>query len=262
MTTVLYRKSLMENEELEIVKKYFKVSDSMVGIKDDLVIGRYSCVPFYTEVEKGLSLQNSKLINSFSEHNYIASFDYYWDIEQFTPKTWFKLSDVPEGGPYVVKGVTNSKKQQWNTMMFAATKQDAIRIAMDLKNDYWFAGQDIIIRKYEPLIKLGDSVNGLAFTNEWRFFFYKTDMLSHGFYWSESETIGQIDQEGLLFAKSIAGIIAEKTNFFALDIGQKVDGSWIVIECNDGQMSGFSMNNPDDVYLYLSRALRKYKNVL
>jgi hypothetical protein len=257
MAVILYRESLMEKGELDIIKKYFPyVVDSMVGIDNQMVIGRYSCVPFYTEVERGLNLQGSHLINSPAQHRYIANFDYYEDIELYTPKTYFRLADVPRnGGPFVVKGKTNSKKHQWNKMMFAPTFHDAVRIGVELKNDYWFANQDVIVREYVKLKQYGEGTHGLPFTNEWRFFFYKNTMLSHGFYWSESEIQGQLDSAGIQLAIKIAAIVSEKTNFFVIDIGQKEDGSWIVIEINDGQMSGFSCNDPETLYCNLAKAL-------
>lgn len=262
MTTFLYRKSLIDDEELAVASSFFNVTNCMVGIQNELVIGRYSCVPFYDEVENGLRVQNSKLINSFHEHNYIAQFHYYHDIEEYTPKTWFRLRDVPEGGPYVVKGVTNSKKQQWDTMMYAPDKSHAIKIALELQKDYWFSGQDVIIRKYEPMIKLGDSINGLQFTNEWRCFYYKKQLLSTGFYWSESDVKGQMDDNGLQFVQKIADIVGENTNFYTIDIGQKINGTWMVVELNDGQMAGFSDNNPTQLYSNLSKCIENNHNNL
>lgn len=253
---ILYRKSLTDAAELEVIKKYFpdENSDCMVGIQNKVVLGRYSCVPFYSEVQQGLAVQNSRLINSLSEHLYIANFDYYWDIENYTPKTWFSLVGLQDSdGPFVVKGATNSKKHQWNTMMFAPTKADAIRIAVDLKNDYFLGSQDIITRKYEPLIKLGDSINGLSFTNEWRFFFYKEELLSYGFYWSECDIKGSIDEAGIDFAKKISKIVSKRTSFYTIDIGQKENGEWTVIELNDGQMAGFSDNDAHKLYSGLSK---------
>jgi len=256
MATVLYRKSLMEDSELEVLKKYFPVTDCMVGINNDVVIGRYSCVPFYSEVQQGLAVQGSRLINSLHEHSYIANFDYYWDIEKYTPKTWFKLSDVPEdGGPYVVKGVTTSKKSQWDTMMYAPDRKTATRIAVDLMNDYYIGSQDIIVRQFETLKCLGIGINGMRFNNEWRCFFYKKQMLSAGFYFTESDIMGEIDDAGYAFVNEVAQIVGEKTTFYTIDIGQKEDGSWIVVEMNDAQMAGFSYNDPDVLFGNLAKLI-------
>lgn len=256
MATVLYRKSLLEDSELEIIQRLFPSTDCMVGIHDDLVIGRCSCVPFYDEVEKGLAVQGSRLINTYSEHRYIANFDYYWDIQDLTFKTWFRLADVPRvEAPFVVKGTTTSKKHEWNKKMFAPTFADAVAIATDLKNDYYIGQQDIIVRKYEPLMRLGTGTHDMPFTNEWRFFFYRDIPLSYGFYWTECETKGVLDEGGIEIAKRAANILSKHTNYFTVDIGQKADGSWVVIEVNDGQMAGLSHNNPLVLYENLKKAL-------
>jgi hypothetical protein len=261
MPTILYRKSLTEDSEREIMARYFPITDCMVGIKNELVIARYSAVPFYDEVEKGLALQGSKLINSFRQHNYIANFSYYYDIEDYTPHTWFRLQDVPKGGPYVVKGVTTSKKHQWDQMMFAPAREDAIRIAVDLKNDYYIGSQDIIVRQYVPLVRLGTGTHNMPFTNEWRFFMYKNQILSYGFYWSECDIKGNIDEKAFDLVDIVASLVAGHTNFYTLDIGQKDDGEWTVIEMNDGQMAGLSMNDPETVYRKLAAVL-KDENVI
>ena len=260
---VLYRKSQIEPEDLKAAQDHFTCYDSMVGISDKLVIGRYSVLPFYDEVEKGLALQGSRLINSHAQHLYISEFQYYTHISHLTPKTYFRLVDVPvSGGPYIVKGVTNSKKHEWNTKMYAATKADAIRVACELSSDTWYGMQDIIVREYVPLEKLGEGLNGLPFSNEWRCFFYKRRMLSVGFYWSECENKpANIPFEAIMVAQEAADIASQHTNFFVVDVAKTAEGNWIVIELNCAQMSGLSDNNPNFLYENLARALPQLKPV-
>lgn len=259
MAVILYRKSLVDNEEMQAMQKYFKCYDCMVGIENETVIGRYSCLPFYDEVEKGLQVQNSKLVNSYHQHLYIANFYYYWDIAEFTPKTWFYLDQVPKNeGPYIVKGTTNSKKSYWDTLMYAETREDAIHIACELNKDSLISQQGIIVRKYEPLVNYGIGINGRPWTNEWRCFFYGNQLLSYGFYWSESDVSGKMTDEGLTFVQKIANIISENTNYYTIDIGQKVNGDFTVIEINDGQMAGLSLNDAEILYNNLKVAIATY----
>jgi hypothetical protein len=142
-------------------------------------------------------------------------------------------------------------------MMFAKDRQEAIRIAIDLKNDYYIGEQDIIVRKYEPLVNLGMGINGMPFSNEWRCFFYKKAFLSAGFYFTEAEHKGKIDFNGLKFVNKVANIVGEKTSFYTIDIGQKLDGSWTVIEMNDAQMAGYSYNDPETIFSILSKCLNE-----
>ena len=238
--------------ESSIAKKYFEVKNSRVGIVDSLVIGRYSVLPFYHELEQDLNLQGSRLINSRFEHQYVANFDYYEDVKDLTAKTWFTLAEIPKTGPYFLKGRTNSRKEQWNKS-FAKDYQEAVSLYCELENDPLINEQGTIIREYLPLKILDHGLNGTPFANEWRFFFYRDNLLAHGFYWVQSEVIGEMDSAGLDFSKKVAERLSSNVNFFVVDIAQKLDGSWVLIEVNDGCMSGLSSIDPDQLYSNLRK---------
>lgn len=254
---ILFRKNLTNKEEIESAKKAgFEVSFSRMSLKDNLVIGRYSALPLYQELEEDLKYNNSNLINSYFMHDYIASFDYYHDIAKYTFPTWFNLQNIPENqAPFVVKGQTNSKKHEWKNKMFAQTKVDAVNIALDLKNDSLFYDQDIIVRKFVELESVDIGINGMNFANEWRLFFYKGILLAKGFYWVTTDLRGILDQEGLDMAQEVANILKERVNFFVIDIAKTKSGKWIVVEVNDGQQSGLSDVNSDELYLNLKKAI-------
>lgn len=246
---VLFRKDITTEEEFDIAKNYFDVVETRSRIPSNrLVITRYSALPFYKELEEDVSFVGSKLINSFREHSYVANFYYYWDIEDLTPKTYFRLDEVPEGGPYVVKGVTNSRKFDWNNMMFAKDRRKAIDVACDLQKDSMIQYQDIIVREFVPLVKVEDGLNGLPMSNEWRFFCYKDKILSKGFYWSNAETEGTLEQEAIDLVNEVINRVKDKVSFFVVDVAQTTNGNWIVIELNDGGMSGLSNNDPHVLY--------------
>ena len=256
---VLFRKCFNSENELEIAKKFIPVSESRVGLSNKLVIGRYSVLPYYKELEKDLEQQGSKLINTYQQHEYIADFFYYHSVKEFTPKTYFGEYGVPQGvpdtGPFVVKGTTNSRKFEWNTKMFAKTREEAINIALELSKDSLIASQGTIIREYVPLKTYEIGINGLPFSNEWRFFYLGEKRLSYGYYWSIAQKRGEMTQEGLDFADKIAKIVSKETNFFVLDIAEKEAGGWLLVELNDGQMSGLSDNRPEELYGNLCLAI-------
>ena len=245
---ILFRKNLDTEEEFKIAQKYFDLNESRISLKDSLVVGRYSVLPYYQELEKDLEIQGSKLINSYEQHRYIADFEYYNDISDLTPKTYFKLEDIPDSGPFIVKGKTNSRKFAWNRLMFAENRQRAIEIACDLKTDSLIYLQDIIVRDFVKLNVLEEGIEGLPFSNEWRFFCFKDKILSYGFYWTISEKKGTIDALGVNLVETVIKRVKDKVNFFVVDIAQKADGDWIVIEMNDGQQSGLSGNDPEMLY--------------
>lgn len=259
---ILFRSNRDLEEELEVCKKHFDTSSSRVGLKDALVIGRYSVLPFYKELEQDLKIQGSTLINSYMDHDFIASFDWYYQLEDLTPKTYFLLEHVPKNkGPFVVKGKTNSRKHQWSTKMFAKDFAEAVRIHYELLNDdALISQQGTVIREYVELENFGYGINGQPFANEWRCFFYKGQLLSYGYYWVNGDFVPEksaFDKEAMDFVLMAADRIKEDCSFYVIDIARTKAGKWIVIEVNDGQQSGLSGNDPEELYKNLKLSLQK-----
>ncbi len=252
---MLYRGN-SDDEELDAAARYFKVYTSRSEIpSNSLVIGRYSVLPYYNELEIDLKNNGSSLINSLSQHRYIADIgNYYRDLKDITPETWTHLDAIPNDGPFVLKGETNSKKFQWKTHMFAKNKADAIDVYCRLQEDGIIAHQNIYIRKFVQLKTFDISFNNLPITNEYRIFIAYGKVISIGYYWSNyyDELINKYDldvnQIPKEFIQDVIDRVGKNANFYVVDVAQKDDGSWIVIELNDGQMSGLSMNNPYTLY--------------
>jgi ATP-grasp domain, R2K clade family 3 len=260
--SILFRNTIREEDEFEVAKKYFPVRTSRCDCVDSLVIGRYSCLPFYKELVKDLSYHNSSLINSYDQHLWISNFEYYNVLQDYTFESWdsrsFPYSNYD--GPLVVKGKTNSKKHHWNSMMFANNRREAAEVATRLQQDNLIAGQELIYRKYVPLVTYEVGINDLAFTNEHRCFFLGEKLIAHSYYWTEADDVSHtLSDEGMEFALKIAKIASKYTNFFVLDIGEKAEGGWILVEVNDGQMCGLSMIDPDVLYFNLSEALDTWR---
>jgi hypothetical protein len=264
MTAILFRKSLAEDNEFEICKKYFK--DDVIErrsqiLRNELVIGRYSVLPYYNELADDLLSYESRLINSYSQHKWIANFDYYNEVKDYTPETWtsdeFTRCNYP--GPFVVKGCTNSRKFYWNSQMFAKDKSTALKISCDLWQDSMIGMQDIIYRKYIPLNVYEYGCYNLPFSNEWRIFCLGDKILSKGYYWSSAseETIKKAKwsiKADMLLSELIP-IVKSYVNFYVLDIAETESGDWILIELNDAQMAGLSENDPNILYSNLKEYL-------
>lgn len=259
---ILFRKETGFEDELQEAKLHFPVYEYRASLPDDsLVIPRYSCLPYYKELEKDLDYRGSRLINDYSQHRWIADFEYYSDLKEFTPESWDDTNfyQCKHTGPFVVKGKTNSRKHQWNTKMFAENKRAAADIAGELMNDMLIGGQGVIYRKFEPLKVFEYGINDLPYSNEWRIFYYKTTRLSYGYYWSNAENLPtEIDPKALEFADEIAKETAKHVNFFVLDVAEKESGGWVLIEVNDGSMSGLSENDPWILYSNLKLALNSF----
>jgi hypothetical protein len=268
-TTILYRNDVDWQLEKDSAAKYFDcISSRMLLPKNSIIIPRFSALPFYRELEEDVNYIGSKLINSFEQHRYIADLqNWVYDLHDVTPETWKELWTIPEQGPFVLKGETNSKKYHWRTHMFAQDKKEAIQVHSRLTEDSVLQYQQIYIRKYVELEKLANGLQGLQVSREYRFFIYKRTILSGGFYWSSHEeelknlnlTSDEVPKDFLenVIDKIQTTELSEPPNFYVIDVAKTVAGEWIVIELNDGSMSGLSCNDPDTLYKNLKTELEK-----
>jgi hypothetical protein len=268
---ILYRQSLMAPEELAAAEKHFFCTPSRMAIcRKDLVIGRYSVLPFYAEQEQDMHHVGAQLINTLRQHNYIADvMEWAADLEEMTPKTWGSLADVPsaEPGPFVLKGQTNSRKNLWRSHMFAENREQAAQVMYRLMDDTMIGEQGIYVRKYIPLRTFMIGENALPITREFRFFTLDGEILAGGYYWqSHTDVLGGVSLD-LLDPKSVPrNFLQEAINrvksharFIVIDVAETVDGRWIVIELNDGSMSGLSCVDPDELYSNLAKVIRNDK---
>lgn len=228
--------------------------------RDSLVIPRYSCLPFYNELVKDCENLGSKLINSHSQHLYVANISqWYEDFKDLTPKTWKNLFEAKKSGfsgPYVLKGETNSKKFSWKTHMYAHDWEEAGNVFSRLLEDSLIGTQNIVVREFVPLKKYGIMPSGVPISHEFRCFFYKNKLLAKGYYWS-NEDVSPVDDIPPDFLQKIADIGGNKINFWVADVAQTEKGEWIVVELNDGSMSGLSSVNPVELYKNLKEALKE-----
>ena len=222
-----------------------------------VVVGRYSVLPFYKDIEEELALIGSRLINSYEQHLYLADVEqWYQDLFLYTPQTWFSWEHYLPPGSYVLKGRTNSRKHQWNRQMFCPTREDIPKVAASLMDDTFIREQGLCLREYVPLKKLGEGINGLPISNEWRVFFLGTQLIAGGFYWSNFSELQpykwhELPAEAYTLLDIVREKVSKRTNFYVVDIAEKADGDWIVIELNDGQMSGLSCIDPAVFYHHL-----------
>lgn len=256
MIKILFRPQKDREEELKIASKYFEViqNRTLVG-KGDLIIGRYSVLPYYKETEQDINILGGRLINTYQQHNFIANFEYYDILKKYTFETWFDhdFYQCEHKGAFVVKGKTNSRKHEWNSLMYAENAKQALTIASELSKDSLIGPQGILYRKYVPLKTYDIGINDIRFTNEWRFFFMNNVLIDYGYYWSTYEMDMDLIPTSMIDkmkdkAKEIAQIAKDYVNFFVIDMAETEDGDVIMVEMNDGQMSGLSEIDIESFY--------------
>jgi hypothetical protein len=181
------------------------------------------------------------------------------DLGDLTPKTWYNLADIPENGPFILKGETNSKKSYWHQCMFANNKKEAIEIHSRLLEDSLINQQKIYIRKFIPLVTYFTGIGGIPITKEFRFFVAFGNILSGAYYWQnyaeDLENVPSADEVPKEFLQKVIDKIGNKSNFYVIDVAQTQQNDWIVIELNCGSQSGLSCNNANTLYKNLKETL-------
>ena len=182
MLKLYYRKSLFEKSELEFASKYFECVDLISNIeRGDYVVSRFAMWPFYSDQAREIKNIGATLINSYQQHQYIADLqNWVLDLKELTPET-YTVDNIPNEGPFVVKGETNSKKGNWLKDMYAPDKNAAIEIANRLSNDGLIGSQNIYVRKFVPLKTHMIGINSMPVSNEFRFFIGFRKILSGAF---------------------------------------------------------------------------------
>ena len=258
--TILFRDYPEFAEEIEVAKKYFQVIHLRTHLPyNQVVIPRY----MYGDMrELFLDIKWCQCcgINSYRQYKWVESFEYYETLKDVTFETWddSNFYRAPEG-EYIVKGRNKSKKEFFNKFMYVRNKLEAVKIANLLMTDSFILEQGIIYRKYTPLKTFEIGINGLPFSNEWRFFFYKEKLLCYGYYWIQAEDAlsQEISQRGLDFARQVAKMVSGNATFYSMDTAELAGepDRWVLVELNSGEQSGLSLCDPHELYSNLRNTL-------
>lgn len=259
---ILFREDPAYFDEMLAASRYFVITTEREAIPShSLVIPRYSLLPFPESLHNSTLLKESYLVDSLESHRYMSNIDAWYPYLKSKTFPTYALDKVPSGIPVVMKGKTNSRKHNWDDMMFAQSQEDRSRILRKLLDDELIAGQGIVAREYIPLYRYDTGIHGMPVTAEFRFFFFDLNLVDAGFYWgSFSEYQQQAEDMFLdkceLLARSVASICfdAQGCRFIVVDVAITKDKEEpILVEINDGSMSGLGTIDPNRFYRNLRR---------
>lgn len=260
---ILARLSSMPHEELQAAREYCTViTDRTLMKPGDLIVPRYSLLPYPEELYRDAANLGASLINTLQSHWYVADLrNWYQDLEGLTPRTWFSPDAVPydEQGSFVLKGATNSRKDRWRQMMFAPTRADIGARLNNLLDDPLVSSQGIYVRAFEEFESYGEGINGLPISNEWRVFVLDGTVLTCAWYWSDHDVPYRPTDKffAVDFVRTqVVPKIRDRVRFVVVDVAKTTAGEWRVVELNDGTMSGLSNTNPEEFYALLASMLR------
>ena len=214
----------------------------------------------YQELYEGLLDKNIRLINKPQEYRHCHYLpESYEKIKLDTPKSnWTTDLDIEmilkktfEFGdsPIIVKDFVKSEKHNWEDACFIPKASDSDKVKsivdkfLELRGDS--LNQGIVFRQFEELEFLtGHSKSGMPLTKEFRIFFGNKTIVSVFDYWDEGD-YGDTKPELEKFVEIAKNI---ESNFFTMDIAQKKNGDWIIMELGDGQVAGLPDNADKDEF--------------
>lgn len=264
--TVIINPHIASKEEVQAAQQHFPTVSYPTQLKGgEQLIPRFSVLP-NADYHYGMYKAGGQTcLNSREQHEYVASARWIPHFPGSTPTTymqsgWATVPDCAQG--WVVKGLTNSRKQRWDTHMRAPSRSALKEVMSRCYEDPLLSEQGLMIREYVPLapyLEDGEPLvllHGLPVVMEWRTFWLRDHLISSHFYWApHTGTNPTIPEPLLQAAQAWAEQLSKDVNFFVLDVALTSEGQPLLIEVNDGQQSGLNGLDPQIFYQALKALL-------
>ena len=146
--------------------------------------------------------------------------------------------------PIFVKGERQTSKHDRSSSIIES------RNAFEALREVWMRSpilhwQKVVCREFLDLKKIvPDNGQTMPKAFEFRTFWWKNTCVGIGPYWhAETYQLSESQRKEII---TLGRKVAEALDvtFLVIDVAMKTDGEWILIECNDGQDSGFTGVNP------------------
>jgi hypothetical protein len=224
----------------EFISRIPKVDD-----KFSLVLRSWMLnVPQYEELYNTLDELGYELINTPEQykncHHFPESYDYTKEhtskaifIKEWDESILQDISDFFGGKSFLMKDYVKSAKHVPGLFkMQGGISGEALleKVEEFVEHRGALFSEGLVFKEFESLKKYGDNVN------EYRLFFYENRLISC----SQNSNLKPLEASSPItkFAEDVAFQI--DSNFFTIDVAEKDDGTWMIIETGDGQVSGLS----------------------
>lgn len=216
-------------------------------------IGRFGVTTNYSELYSKLLTEGIELVHSPQQYLIASELTgWYPLIKDLTPLS-ISFNEAPNieeiekyfNWPIFIKGNRQTSKHK-TALSIANSPSEYLQIMEFYKNDPILHWQTIVCREFIPLRMVeAKKTDKIAPAFEFRTFWWKGQCVGFGPYWAAFTSYSWTRQEEQA-ALAIAKEVARKVNlpFLVVDVAQTATGKWIVIECNDGQESGYAGISP------------------
>jgi hypothetical protein len=158
--------------------------------------------------------------------------------------------------PLVLKDYVKSRKHEWLEACFIPSAADRDSVGRVVARFLELQGDDLqgglVFRAYEPLRPIGvDPRSSMPLPNEHRAIVLDGEPLVVAPYWEVAASGAQPPLAA--FAGVVQGV---PSRFFTIDLAERADGAWTIIELGDAQVAGLLPSiDPDQFYRALAARL-------
>lgn len=229
-------------------------------------VARVGAIADYDERYTRWLADGVRLVHSPDEHRRASELSAWYPLlADITPKSiWGReppdLRTVASelGWPVFVKGSRQTSRHRRSLSIVEGPEAYA-RVLEEYARDSILHWQDIVCRRYVRLRPVEDvAADRVPSSFEFRTFWWRGELVGFGRYWWEGKAYEPTAEERAQ-AVAVAGEAARRVNvtFLVVDVAQAADGTWLVIECNDGQESGYAGVSPVGLWQALIAAERR-----
>jgi hypothetical protein len=217
------------------------------------VVARVGVWNDYAERYSELEGHGVRLVHSPEQHLLATELPHWYPrLTDLTPRSvWFDERPDAEtverllGWPVFVKGERQTSRHRRSLSIIEGPEQ--FRRAMDVyATDSILHWQRVVCRELRPLRRVAEGApDRIPSSFEFRTFWWRGELVGWGPYWWQGSpyTMTADEQRAALgLGREVARRLT--VPFLVVDVAQEVSGRWIVIECNDGQESGYAGASP------------------
>lgn len=171
-----------------------------------------------------------------------------WSTENYVENV-VQMTEMLEGS-YIVKDYVKSRKHEWYDACYIPNICDKEQVKKVVNNFVTRQGDELVggvaLRKFIELKQMGyHKQSGMPLSEEYRVFVYAGKILTIDNYWTENENV-KLTEEECQWIASVATKV--KSNFATIDVARRTDGTLIIMELGDGQVSGLQQLGADIFY--------------
>lgn len=159
-----------------------------------------------------------------------------FDMDEVVARVQAEFGD----GPVIVKDYVKSRKHDWFDACFIRSVVEADEVRRVVGNFLRLQGDGLVgglvFRAFVRFKAIGiHSKSRMPQVREYRSFVFRGKRFTADPYWGEGNYEGASPPTDAILADVLPRI---QSPFFAIDVAEKEDGSWLVMELNDGGTAG------------------------